>query len=386
MSPTNHTSTNRIQITQRITIIGAIIDFFLAIFKILVGYLSHSHALIADGIHSFSDLLSDALVIFVAKHAHSEPDEEHPYGHERFETLATLALAVVLLVTGGLVVIDGIQTLSTEQVALTQPVWLLLVIALSIVSKEGLYWWTRFYAKKIQSQLLLANAWHHRSDALSSIVVLIGVIASLLGYVYFDAIAAILVGLMIIYIAWKLAHPCLKELSDSAIEPNLLAQLKDELSQIDDVISIHAFRTRRNGRVIIIDVHIEVHPTLSVSEGHMVSLNVEKCLQNALKSPTDIVVHIDPEDDEYENLYGNLPSRSEIMTLLLDHLKQEQCSEYLQNIRLHYLKGKVMIDVYFSPSCASHQDNIKILQNKLNSIHQKIEFSSKIRLFFNSGD
>ena len=384
MTNTNQVSNIRSQTTKKITIIGAIVDFLLAIFKIIIGYLSHSHALVADGIHSFSDLLSDALVLLVIKHANSEPDEEHPYGHERFETLATLVLSILLLITGVLVSLDGINVFLIVPKPLESINWVLLVISLSIISKEGLYWWTRFYAKKIQSNLLLANAWHHRSDSLSSIVVLVGVVGTFFGYIYFDGIAALLLGLMIIYIAWKLAMPCLKELSDSAIEQSLLDQIKQEILTVDGVLSIHALRSRRNGRRIIIDVHIQVHPTLSVSEGHMVSLYVEKSVQTVLGDPADIIVHIDPENDEHENLYNILPTRSEIMTLFQQHLAQENCLFHLTGLRLHYLQGKVLIDVYFLLNCASNTEQVNLLKKKLDNICQKIDFCQGVNLFFDS--
>ena len=185
---------------QKVTIVGAIVDFLLAIFKVVTGMIGNSGALIADGIHSFSDLLSDGVVWYAAKHSAEEADEEHPYGHERFETVATLGLSIILAIVGTGIIFDAFDRLSNPS-ALSHNALLLSVAALSIFSKEALYWYTLKVAKTYKSEMLKANAWHHRSDALSSIVVFVGILGSLNGYLYLDGIAAVVVGLMVIYIA-----------------------------------------------------------------------------------------------------------------------------------------------------------------------------------------
>lgn len=364
----------------RITWVGAVVDFLLAIIKVIVGYLAHSHALVADGIHSFSDLFSDALILIIARQAHSAPDAEHPYGHERFETLATLTLAVILVITGIWVIIDGFSVLYTTPQVLTITGWLLAVIILSIFSKEALYWYTRFYGTKIQSKLLNANAWHHRSDAISSVIVLIGVVGTLLGFAFLDAIAAVILGMMIIYIAYQLATPCVKELLDSAIDPELSNALKNKILELEDVLDIHDFRTRRNGRRIIIDLHIQVSPKLTVSEGHMVTISVENITQDFFENAADIIVHIDPENDQYEKRYQNIPSRTKIIRLFKQYLANEQCLSGLLSIQLHYLNGKVLIDAYFADNPELEQSKQTLIP-KLNQFKQEYPFCSEINIY-----
>ncbi|TEU22659.1 MAG: cation transporter, partial [Gammaproteobacteria bacterium] len=171
----------RTKASQKVTIIGAIVDFLLAVFKVLAGVIGNSGALIADGVHSFSDILSDGVVLYAAKHSAEEADDEHPYGHERFETVATLGLAVVLVIVGTGIIFDAFDRLSSPT-ELSHSTLLLSVAALSIFSKEALYWYTLKVAKTYKSEMLKANAWHSRSDALSSIVVFIGILGSLNGY------------------------------------------------------------------------------------------------------------------------------------------------------------------------------------------------------------
>ena len=180
---TSMDSHKRAQASQNITIIGAIIDLALGVFKIIAGMLGNSGALIADGIHSFSDLLSDGVVLYAAKHSSEEADDEHPYGHERFETIATLGIAIILAIIGAGIIYDALERLFNPS-ELSHNTLLLSVAALSIFSKEALYWYTLKVANTYKSEMLKANAWHHRSDALSSIVVFIGILGSLNGYLY----------------------------------------------------------------------------------------------------------------------------------------------------------------------------------------------------------
>lgn len=368
-------------ITKKITVYGAIVDFLLAVFKVLIGYLYNSQALIADGLHSFSDLLSDALVLFANKHSADAPDTEHPYGHQRFETLATLALSALLLIVGIAVIIDGITEFIYEPQPIITGALLFVIIIISIIAKEGLYWLTMFYAKKVKSSMLEANAWHHRTDSISSFVVLIGIIGASFGYHYFDNIAAMIVGMMISYIAWKLSIPCIKELLDSAIEPDIIAELQENIMTIDSVVNVHSFRTRRSGNNIIIDIHIQVNSFLSVSEGHMVTISVEKIINKKLGNIADTVVHIDPENDENENLYTNLPSRSDIIKLIRNYLDSNNYLDCLDKIQLHYIKGQVFTDIYLTLTCLEATDKEQ-LYIKISAISDISPIFADTRLYF----
>jgi len=374
-------SISRSKVSQKVTLVGAVIDFLLSVLKIVVGFIGNSGALIADGIHSFSDLLSDWVVWYAAKHAGEAPDAEHPYGHERFETVATLGLSIFLAIVGTGIIFDAAQRLSdTGQIS--HAPWLLAVAALSIVSKEALYWYTLIVAKKVKSDMLKANAWHHRSDAFSSVVVLIGIYGAANGYFYLDSIAAIIVGLMIIFIAWKLGIAATKELVDTSIDAEDIARLRTALSEIQGVNSVHSLRTRRNGHKISADVHVQVNPFLSVSEGHIISVSVERVAQDCVEGLSDVTVHIDPEDDDDENTpYEDLPERAQARKILQQALKLEQCNYEIERTQLHYLDGKILVDFFLSLDYLQTVDAQEI-NNQLSSIVGQLSGFGEVKVYF----
>jgi cation diffusion facilitator family transporter len=374
-------SASRSKTSQKVTLVGAVVDLLLSILKVIVGFIGHSGALIADGIHSFSDLLSDWVVWYAAKHAGEAPDEEHPYGHERFETVATLGLSIFLAIVGTGIIFDAAQRLSnTTQLEHTP--WLLSVAALSIIGKEALYWYTVIIANKVKSDMLKANAWHHRSDAFSSIVVLIGIYGAANGHLYLDSIAAIIVGLMIIFIAWKLGIGATKELVDTSIDAEDIAKLRSALSEIKGVNSVHSLRTRRNGHKISADVHVQVNPFLSVSEGHIISVSVERVAQSCVEDLTDVTVHIDPEDDDDEETpYKNLPERAQARSILQQALKLEQCDYEIERTQLHYLDGNILVDFYLSLDCLK-TTNSQEINNQLSSVVGKLPGYGEVKVYF----
>ena len=367
--------------SQKITIIGAIVDFLLAVFKVIVGVIGNSGALIADGIHSFSDLLSDGVVLYAAKHSHEEADEDHPYGHQRFETVATLGLAVILGLVGIGVIVDAFERLSNPS-DLNSINLLLGVAALSIFSKEMLYWYTLQTAKKYKSEMLKANAWHHRSDALSSVVVFAGILGTTFGYIYLDAIAAIIVGLMVIYIAWELGSNSTKELVDSSIDSDDIEKLRMAIGQISGVNNVHSLRTRKIGHTISCDVHVQVDPFLSVSEGHIISVSVERVAKECLEDLTDVTVHIDPEDDEILAPYEKLPERAEALGILTKALFNNKCDGEIDRIQLHYLDGKIHVDFYLPLSCLENDKSHDEILAKLKETVDKLNSFGEIKVYF----
>ena len=375
-------SISRSKASQKVTLVGAVIDFLLSVLKITAGFIGNSGALIADGIHSFSDLLSDWIVWYAAKHAGEAPDAEHPYGHERFETVATLGLSIFLAIIGIGIIFDAAQRIS-DTGQLNHAPWLLAVAALSIVSKEALYWYTVIVAKKVKSDMLKANAWHHRSDAFSSVVVLAGIYGATNGYFYLDGIAAIVVGLMIIFIAWKLGIGATKELVDTSIDSEDIDKLRTALSEIKGVNSVHSLRTRRNGRKISADVHIQVNPFLSVSEGHIISVSVERVAKDCVEGLSDVTVHIDPEDDDDEcNMpYENLPERAQALRILQQALKLEQCNYEIKRTQLHYLDGNILVDFFLSLDYLQTTDAQEI-NNQLSSIVGKLPDFGEVKVYF----
>ena len=371
----------RTKASQKVTIVGAIVDFLLAVFKVMAGMFGNSGALIADGIHSFSDLLSDGVVWYAAKHSADEADEEHPYGHERFETVATLGLSIILAIIGTGIIFDAFNRLSSPS-ELTHSALLLSVAALSIFSKEALYWYTLKVAKTYKSEMLKANAWHHRSDALSSIVVFIGILGSLNGYLYLDGVAAIVVGLMVIYIAWKLGIGATKELVDTSIDAAQVEQLRHTIGMISGVNNVHSLRPRKIGQAISADVHVQVDPFLSVSEGHIISVSVERVAKECLEDLHDVTVHIDPEDDETAAPCENLPERAQALGILNKALFNNQCDGEIKRIQLHYLDGKIHVDFFLPLSCLSSDKSYDEILDKLTEVVRELPEFGDIKVYF----
>lgn len=327
---------------KKVTLIGALINALLGFIKLIGGIFFHSHALVADGVHSFSDLITDMMVLFASKYGSQAVDDSHPYGHQRIETAATLFLSLVLIMAGTGIAWDSITEISNK--SHTMPGWLSLPIAvLSILANEGLFHYTQRVGQRIKSDLIIANAWHHRSDAASSIVVLIGLLGSLAGFIYLDALAAVIVGLMIIQMGWSYGWNSVKELVDTAVDPDIIAKIEKLILHVDGVARIHQLRSRSMGRDIFLDVHILVAPHISVSEGHFIAQHVHVALMKALEQVKDVTVHVDPEDDETSCPSLHLPSRKALEKQILRPWQKEYPA--IQSWVLHYLDGKLTIDV-----------------------------------------
>jgi cation diffusion facilitator family transporter len=326
--------------------VGAIVDLLLGAAKVVVGLAAGSQALIADGIHSFSDLATDFLVLFAAKHAHRKADVEHPYGHGRIETVATVVLGISLVLVAIGISYDAARRL-LEPELLFHPGLLALVVALvSVVSKEIIYQYTARAARRLRSKMLLANAWHSRSDAISSIVVVIGVVGTMAGFPYLDAVAAVVVALMIAKIGWDLLWKSLQELIDTALEPGEVADIRSTIMSVNGVRACHMLRTRHSGSDVLADVHILVDPVLSVSEGHQIGETVRRRLIDTNENVSDVTVHIDPEDDEFAAPVALLPLRNEILRRLGKQWQHIDFGTDIDKVVLHYLDGKVHVDVF----------------------------------------
>ena len=329
-----------------VTVVGAVVDLLLGIAKVVVGLAAGSQALVADGVHSFSDLATDFLVLFAAKHAHREADDEHPYGHGRIETVATVVLGVTLVLVAIGISYDALRRL-LEPELLTHPGALALVVALvSVAAKEIIYQYTARAARRLRSKMLLANAWHSRSDAISSIVVVIGVLGTMAGFSYLDALAAVAVALMIAKIGWDLLWKSLQELIDTALGPEEVETIRNTIMSVNGVRACHMLRTRHSGSDVLADVHILVDPALSVSEGHQIGEAVRHRLIQMNDDVTDVTVHIDPEDDELASPCDHLPLRNEILRRLGQQWQGLEFNAEIQRVVLHYLDGRVDVDVY----------------------------------------
>ena len=375
-------SLSRSKESQKAAVIGAIVDFLLSTIKIIAGIIGQSGALIADGVHSLSDLITDWGTWYASRISGEAPDNEHPYGHERFETVATLALSIFLAIVGTIIIFDSI-TRFYDASALKYEGWLIAAAALSIVSKEGLYWYTVLLARRIKSELLKANAWHHRTDSLSSIVVIIGIIGAANGYFFLDSVAAIIVGIMIIYIGWRLGFEATKELVDSSIDSEDIKTLLYAIEGIKGVKSVHTLRTRKIGHKKSADVHVQVAPFLSVSEGHIISVSVERVAKKCFEDLDDVTVHIDPENDEEKEdaPYKDLPERSQALEIINQSLKLEDCKYEILKTQLHYLEGKILIDIHLSVSYLE-KNEAKEIQLYFTEILKKLPSFGETKIYF----
>ena len=373
---------NRSKESQKVTLVGAFIDFILAVIKIVLGFIGQSGALIADGIHSFSDLITDWVTWYAAKLSGDAPDDDHPYGHERFETVATLGLSIFLAIVGTIIIFDGFGRFSNPN-ELKHESWLIAAATLSILSKEGLYWYTVKVAKNVNSDLLRANAWHHRTDAFSSIVVVIGIIGAANGYFFFDSVAAILVGVLIIYIGWQLGFEATKELVDTSIDQEDIKALHLALSEIKGVKSVHTLRTRKVGHKKSADVHVQVNPFLSVSEGHIISVSVERVAKECIEELDDVTVHIDPENDEEKDdaPYKDVPERAQALKIINQSLKLENINYKIEKTQLHYLEGEILVDFYLSIDYLTN-NTIEEIQSKLSLALEKLPGFGQVKVYY----
>ncbi|MGD8236561.1 MAG: cation diffusion facilitator family transporter [Chromatiales bacterium] len=340
---------------KKVTLIGSVIDLLLGVFKILVGWIASSQSLIADGVHSLSDLATDFVVLYAAKHGSREADEDHPYGHGRIETLATAGLGVALILVAIGIAWDAVSRLFEPERLFQPGIWALVVALLSVVLKEWIYRYTMRVAKRVRSPMLEANAWHSRSDAISSIVVVIGVGGTMLGLDYLDAIAAVGVALMVAKIGWDLGWESLHELADRALEEERVAKIRTAILAVDGVRHLHLLRSRKVGHEALVDVHVQVDPWLSVSEGHMIAIAVEEAAKASLDEVTDVTVHIDPEDDEESPPCEGLPLRGQVLDMLEHAWKEAGCKGRWERVQLHYIQGRVHVDLYLPLACLDEE-------------------------------
>ena len=363
---------------------GSVVDFLLGMLKVIVGWLAQSQALIADGIHSFSDLATDFVVLYAARHSSREADAEHPYGHGRFETMATVALGISLIIVALGISIDAVMRMFNPDKLLHPSYWAMVVAAISILGKEIIYHYSMRIARKYKSQMLKANAWHSRSDSISSLIVLLGVAGSMAGLEYLDAVAAVGVGYMIAKIGWDLAWHSIKELVDTALEPERQEVIRKAILSVDGVYALHILRTRRMGAEALVDVHIQVDPYLSVSEAHYVSERVRKKVIADVDEVIDVTVHIDPENDEKFPLNLGLPNRTELMRTLQNAWAEIEESRQIAHTTLHYLEGGIQVEIVMPLSLALERNEAEreALQQRFARVAEKIEDVDSINLLY----
>jgi cation diffusion facilitator family transporter len=282
---------------KTITYIGMGVNIVLSVVKVVIGLFAASMALIADGIHSLSDLATDAAVLLGLRLGSKEPDQSHPYGHGRAETFSAGLIALILIVVGGAMIYYATLAIARDEV--TAPRFAVLIVAfVSIAAKEWLYRVTQKVAIQSHSPALYANAWHHRSDALSSVAVVVGFISLEFGFGHGDQVAAIAVGLMIIWVGVRIIGDALHELAEAAVDPDTIEHIKNIINSDSSIRQWHRLRTRTVGREVFLDLHILVDPDLKITAAHEIAEGLEKALDEQITRPINITVHIEPDTPE----------------------------------------------------------------------------------------
>ncbi len=368
------------KLKNRATVVGALVNVFLTIIKIGFGVLGQSAALVADGLHSLSDLASDLLVLVAVKLGAREADHDHPYGHRRYETIATVVLGFGLVVIAGGIAWDIYERVLQPERMLVPKVSALGIATISILANEWLFQYTKRIATLTRSKLLLANAWHHRSDAISSVVVLIGVAGSLLGYFWADAVAALIVALMVAKIGINLVSESIKELVDTSLPDILVQEIRSEIRSIEGVKNIHLLRTRQMGEDALVDAHIVVNSRITVSEGHMIADVVRDVLIDKFDDVQDVLVHVDPENDEYFSEYKKVLFRQDIKKYLEEYLAENY--PLIDSFRIHYIQGKVELEVVLPHTMFSLSQQVETIKNRCIVLEQDVAEISRVVVFF----
>ncbi|HUW97846.1 MAG TPA: cation diffusion facilitator family transporter [Acidiferrobacter sp.] len=367
---------------QNVILSGLIVNVCLALGQLVIGVLGQSAALVADGFHTLSDLLSDTLVLLAARFGAKAADQDHPYGHARIETVGTFGLSLVLIGTGVGIALHAADALSApHRLAIPSPLTLVMALA-AIGVKEGLFRYMRRAAHRLQSQLLHANAWHYRTDVFSSTVVAVGIAGSMLGIRDLDSIAAIGVAILIVRMGASLGWQALRELVDTGLEAEKLERIRHIIMSVDGVRTLHLLRTRRAGGFAFVDVHIQVDETISVSEGHQISEMVRISLLRQVENMADVLVHIDPEDDEHAATNAHLPLRADVIERLNRYFAGIEAARAIESIVLHYLDGKLLIELHLPLDFAPTPTAARILQARFGDAVAKDPDIATVRVCF----
>ncbi|WP_129139546.1 cation diffusion facilitator family transporter [Modicisalibacter coralii] len=371
---------------HRITLIGGVLNTLLGIAKIVVGLLVGSAALVSDGIHSFSDLVTDAFVIVATHFGRQEPDYNHPYGHGRIETLGTLLLGSVLLfVAGGIAWASLSRLIAGAPIPPAGPVAIGLAV-IALLAKEWLFRYTLTTARRIKSPLLEANAWHHRSDALSTVAVLAGLIGTQLGLGWMDAAAAVVVGLLVGKIGAALLWDAGKELIDTALPEDDQRRMRELALAVPGVHDLHQLRTRKVAERVLLDLHLVVAPRLTVSEAHEIGNEVCRDLYDAYPELADITFHIDPEDDSHDEVPARdaaLPLREDVEQALDDAWGSLDCWQRRVALDLHYIGNRIDISLYVAERTTP--GNLDSQASRLREAGRELPWLGRLRVWEGPG-
>jgi cation diffusion facilitator family transporter len=356
---------------QRATWVSIAVNVVLTVFQIAVGLFAHAQSLVADGMHTLSDLLGDFMVMYASRHGANPADERHPYGHGRYETAASMALGLVLAGVGGGFLLTAalrLQSLETLPELHQAALWMAL---LTLAGKEGLFRYVLAVAQRLRSPMLVANAWHARADAASSLVVAVGIGGSLLGYRFLEPLAAALVGFMILRMGAMLAYEALRELIDTGVDPDEVAKIRDTVTGTCGVLDVHELRTRRMAHRVLVDAHVRVDPRISVSEGHRIAELVRSRVRAGHPDVLDVLVHVDTEEDQLGSsgrvvLPGRTALVEEIAEILGHDVPQAAPAVF------HYVGDRIEAEVFLPFDWCADPVRLEALQQR---VHARVDES-----------
>lgn len=285
------------KVANEVSVVTIIGNTILSVIKLFAGIIAHSNAMVSDAVHSASDVFSTIVVIIGIRLAAKQSDKEHPYGHERLECVAAIILAMVLFITGLGIGMEALKNIFTgDYVSLQIPGILALIVAVvSILSKEGMYWYTRYYAKKIDSSALMADAWHHRSDTFSSVGALIGIGGARLGFPIMDSAASLVIFLFIVKAAFDIFKDAIDKMVDHSCDEETEKQIFDCVMENENVLGIDLLQTRIFGNKIYVDVEIQVDGSYTLREAHNIAESVHKKIERNFSKVKHIMVHVNPK-------------------------------------------------------------------------------------------
>ncbi len=358
------TDTHRLHEGNRVTRISIMVNVVLTVVQLVFGWIAHSQSLIADAMHTLSDIVADGFVLYANGKGAEAADETHPYGHGRIETAASLLLGALLAATGAGILIAAVgrlQNLGSLPPVGTVALWAALA---TLAGKEGLFRYMLRVAVKLRSPMLVANAWHARSDALSSLVVAAGIGGALAGFPFADAAAAIVVGAMIIKAGFQFAWDAMRELVDTSLSSDEVARIRESIEAVPGVLGLHELRTRRMGHKALVDAHVQVSPRISVSEGHRIAELARVRTLRAHPDILDVLVHVDAEDDLDPSAWSDgLPDREGLVRHLGTLLGEDL--PYVDDTVFHYLGRQVEADVFLPAEYSADRERTDRLHERL---------------------
>lgn len=372
---------------KRVTQVGTVWDFLLTVGKIVIGLLTNSAALVAEGFHSLADLLFDLVVLLGMKIARKAPDESHPYGHGKFEGMSALLLAVILFAVAVGIVVDATHRMQSGNLEAPGQLafWMAMI---SIIIKELLFQYTIRTGRRLKSNIMVANAWHHRADSISSLAALVGIGGALMGWPVMDPISAIAVAFFVSKVAFEVSQSALRELTDASesVDETVRTQIRELVLQHPQVRSAHTIRARRFGPDILVDIHLAVDNYLTVSEGHQISAEVSSQLHKEVQNISEVSVHVDVVDDwlnRDDKDAAPHPSRDQLIAMLQPEIQPDGPILKICTLMPHYTATDgIEVELMLRPnpdfSTARIYETAQSLAEKLLDSHASIR---RVRTF-----